>query len=241
MLSIKEQCKNLYIKAFEDDLEFTELLFETLFDTSCRFLLHEGYVTSMLFAIDVSLNGRKGKYVYAVSTDENMRGKGYMRILFEKIFKEFGVDYDFLCLRPMNEGLFSFYENLGFERCFKKGRTVKEMSKNPAELILVEDISDIKAIRKILLKHNYVEYSDNFYKLILSYCNAYCDDLKNPSVFIVNERLTHKVKEALGDLENLPHSFSDTELLTNGNDFDFAMIKNLKSEKLNGYLGYALD
>ena len=118
MLSVREQCKELYLKAFEDDLEFTELLFDTLFESSCRYLLEEQRVVSMLFAIDVSFNSTRGKYVYAVATDENKRGKGYMRILFDRIAREYGNEFDFLCLRPMNEGLFEFYEKLGFQRCF---------------------------------------------------------------------------------------------------------------------------
>ncbi len=241
MISVREQCKKLYIEAFKDDLEFTELLFDTLFDSSCRYLLEGERVVSMLFAVDVALNGNKGKYVYAVATDEKMRGKGYMRILFDKITDEFIKDYDFLCLRPMNDGLFSFYEKLCFERKFKKSKIIKSVSKNNPELVLVEDINSIKKIRKTLLKENYVEYSDDFYKLILSYCNAYCDDIASPTVFAVSEKISQKVKEVLGNYNNLPENFSNKELLINGDEFDFAMIKPLKNKKFEGYLGYALD
>jgi predicted acetyltransferase len=102
----------------------------------------------MLFAIDVVLNSKRGKYVYAVATDERMRGKGYMRILFDKISNEYKKNYDFLCLRPMNDGLFSFYEKLGFERRFKKSKLTKKSTKNTAELKFIEDIKVIKDIRK---------------------------------------------------------------------------------------------
>ena len=241
MLSVREQCKKLYIEAFKDDLEFTELLFDTLFDTSCRYLLNNDKVVSMLFAVDVKLNESKGKYVYAVATDENMRGKGYMRILFDKITDEFSKDYDFLCLKPMSDSLFLFYEKLGFERCFKKSNISKKVLKNNSQLVLVENVEYIKTIRKKILIENYVEYSNDFYKLILSYCNAYCDDLKNPSVFVVSEKISLKIKEALGNFDNLPKDYSNKELLTNGNDFDFAMIKRIGNKKIKGYLGFALD
>jgi len=241
VLSVREQCKELYLKAFEDDLEFTELLFDTLFESSCRYLLEEQKVVSMLFAIDVSFNSMRGKYVYAVATDENMRGKGYMRILFDKIAREYGNEFDFLCLRPMNEGLFEFYEKLGFQRCFKKSKIINNLTDNSTKLISLTDINVIKNVRKTLLKENYVEYSNDFYKLILSYCDAYCDNLKNPSVFIVNEKLSLKVKEALGNINALPENFAQKELLTKGDGFDFAMIKTLRDKNISGYLGFALD
>ncbi len=241
MITIREQCEKLYIEAFKDDLEFTELLFDTLFDGSCRYLLNNDRVVSMLFAVDVKLNENKGKYVYAVATDENMRGKGYMRILFDKITDEFSKDYDFLCLKPMSDSLFLFYEKLGFERCFKKSKILKKVPKNNPQLVLVDNLEDIKTIRKKLLNENYVEYSDDFYKLILSYCNAYCNDIKNPSVFVVREKISLKIKEVLGNPECLPKDYNDKELLTMGNGFDFAMIKSLGNKKLSGYLGFALD
>lgn len=241
MKSIIEQCKELYQEAFDDDVEFTELLFNTFFESSCRFLSENGKIVSMLFAIDVTLDSHKGKYIYAVATDKNMRGKGYMRILFNKIIDEFRDKYDFLCLKPMSENLFAFYEKLGFERKFTKAKVVNGFSNSDTELTLLSDINTIKSIRKTLIKNNYVEYSDDFYKLILSYCNVYCDNVNNSTVFIVVEKTSQKVKEVLGNYKKLPSIFNNKELLINGTEFDYAMIKYLTDYKFGGYLGYALD
>ena len=241
MESIRMQCQKLYLDAFHDDEEFTELLFDTLFLSSCRYITEGEKVVSILFAIDVTLSDSKGKYVYAVATDEAMRGKGYMRALFDKISLEFSTDYDFLCLKPMDEGLFRFYEKLGFQRNFKKSAVVKNYTKTPCELVLVDDINDVKRIRKSLLKENYVDYSNEFFKLILSYCDAFCDDKTTPSVFVVQERLSFKIKEVLGEYEKLPEIYCGRQLLTDGEEFDFAVIKPLKNKKISGYLGFALD
>ena len=58
---------------------------------------------------------------------------------------------------------------------------------------------------------------------------------------IVNEKLSLKVKEALGNINALPENFAQKELLTKGDGFDFAMIKTLTDKNIDGYLGFALD
>lgn len=58
-------------------------------------------------------------YIYAVCTHPNYRGKGFMKGLFEELFKVArgrGVDYLFLV--PEEEHLFKLYEKLGFKNGF---------------------------------------------------------------------------------------------------------------------------
>lgn len=240
--SIRNQCVKLYIDAFHDDIEFTNLLFDNFFEDSCRYLLIDGKVVSMLFAMDVSINNKKGKYVYAVATNENYRGKGYMKKLFDCISNEFSRDYSFLCLRPMDDGLFNFYEKLGFERKFTKSTAVLLNQKCNHKCITVENVNDIKNIRKLFLPENSAEYSDDMMKLIMSYCDAFTDSFENPSYFVIKEKLSGKVKEAIGCLENIPECVCNGEVITYGNGFDYAMFKSLGWNFTdNGYLGLALD
>lgn len=240
--SIIKQCKKLYIDAFHDDEQFTDLLFDLLYESSCRYLLEDSKVVSMLFAIDITMDGYKGKYVYAVATDERYRGKGYMRKLFDSVTDEYQAKYDFLCLRPMDNSLFDFYEKLGFVRQFKKSIAYKNNDNSHKKLFLLDDIGNIKKVRKHLLCENYVEYCDEFYKLLLSYCSMLTDDILNPNVFIVKELLSGKVKEVLGNFNQLPDEFNNVPLLIRGEDLDFAMVKFLKQNSCqNKYLGFALD
>ena len=53
----------------------------------------------------------KAKYIFAVTTALEFRGKGYASQLIEKIKAE---DDSILILRPVNKELISFYEKLGF-------------------------------------------------------------------------------------------------------------------------------
>ncbi len=240
--SIINQCKRLYIDAFHDDEEFTDLLFDLFYDSSCKYLCEDGNVVSMLFAIDITVENFCGKYVYAVATDEKYRGKGYMRRLFDSISEEFEAEYDFLCLRPMSESLFDFYGKLGFAKEFKKSTVYKNSADCLITLNSLTDITDIKRVRKSLLGENYVEYCDNFYKLLLSYCDILTDDIENPKLFAVKEKQSGKVKEVLGNYNRLPRELLNTPLLIPGEDFDFAMVKLLKEIIFkNKYLGFALD
>lgn len=239
--SIIMQCKKLYMEAFGDDEQFTDLLFDLFFDTSCRYICCDDKIVSMLFAIDISLDGYRGKYIYAVATHPDFRGKGYMSRLFDEVSAEFKDQYDFLCLKPMNEGLFDFYSRLGFIRKFKKS-VVNNGDFLGSGLKELTDITDIKKVRKALLIKNYAEYCDDFYKLILSYCTVSVDSFEKPRLFIVAERQSGKIKEVLGEYEMLPKCYNGSPILIPGDGYDFAMIKYLNDKTFdNGYLGFALD
>ena len=76
----------------------------------------------------------------------------------------------------------------------------------------------------------------------MSYCDAFTDSLENPSYLVIKEKLSGKVKEAIGRLENIPECVCKGEAITYGNSFDYAMFKSLGWNFAgNGYLGLALD
>lgn len=240
--SIINQCKRLYIDAFHDDEQFTDLLFDLFFDSSCIYLCEDGTVVSMLFAMDITIDSLNGKYVYAVATDEKYRGKGYMSHLFDSISEEFGREYDFLCLKPMSDSLFDYYSRLGFIRSFKKSTVYINECNSACKLTALTSTKDVAKVRQTLLGENFAEYCDDFLKLLLSYCDMLTDDCENPTVFVVREKQSGKVKEVLGDYHRLPEDFLNVPLLVQGNDFDFAMVKLLNEVNFeNKYLGFALD
>ncbi|MBR2042925.1 MAG: GNAT family N-acetyltransferase [Clostridia bacterium] len=240
--SIAEQCKRLYISAFHDDEEFTDYLFSLFFESSCKYLLEGETVVSMLFAMDVTCGKLKGKYVYAVATLEQYRGKGYMSRLFDSLTAELKNQYDFLCLKPMSESLFDYYARLGFETAFYKKSFSLNSFSNSLTLVEVKNPNEISNIRKSLINESFVDYSSDFLNLLLSYCTMLTDNPLEPKVFVVKERLSGKVKEVLGDYNLLPDEYKNKTLLTVGNEYRFAMVKKLKNISLNNcYLGFALD
>ena len=78
---------------------------------------------SMLFLVDCEYGGVSGKYIYAVATYEQCRGRGYASALVD--FAK-GAPCGFLWLIPANEGLINYYENLGFKPKFEPLGEYKE-------------------------------------------------------------------------------------------------------------------
>lgn len=103
--------KEMYHVAFgEEDNTFEDKLFEKCFKY-CKTLEKEDRTVSMCFALPCNIGAVKAKYIFAVTTAEEFRGKGYANELIEKIKAE---DDSVLILRPVNDGLIPFYEKMGF-------------------------------------------------------------------------------------------------------------------------------
>ncbi len=110
-ISKKEWLEAMYHAAFADtDNSFEDKLFEKCFDY-CRTLEKENRTVAMCFALPCKVGERQAKYIFAVTTAEEFRGKGYASELIEKIKAE---DDSLLILRPVNKGLIPFYEKMGF-------------------------------------------------------------------------------------------------------------------------------
>ncbi len=110
-ISKKDWVKNMYHNAFaEEDNTFEDKLFDTCFKY-IRTLEKEDRTVAMCFSLPCKIGERKAKYIFAVTTSHEFRGKGYASELIEKIKAE---DDSVLILRPVNESLIPFYEKLGF-------------------------------------------------------------------------------------------------------------------------------
>ncbi len=114
-ISKKEWIKGIYHRAFgEEDNSFEDKLFENCYEY-IRVLEKEDRTVSVAFALPCRIGRRNAKYIFAVTTAEDFRGNGYASELIEKIKSE---NDDILILRPSDDSLIPFYENLGF-KCFK--------------------------------------------------------------------------------------------------------------------------
>jgi hypothetical protein len=110
-LSKKDRLKEIYHQAFADvDNTFEDALFDKCFDY-CEYLEKDSRIVSMCFALPCLIDGKKAKYIFAVTTPQEFRGKGYAKELINRIKKQ---DDSILILRPVNDGLIPFYESLGF-------------------------------------------------------------------------------------------------------------------------------
>ena len=106
-------CRALYEKAFPGESKaFTDAFFALFAGEHLRVIEVDGEVASMLFSIPYPVQMadgvREARYLYAIATHPDHRGKGYAR---ELIAREAACHPVFL--RPMQPSLFDFYARAG--------------------------------------------------------------------------------------------------------------------------------
>lgn len=111
----ESECREIYREAFGDDGEFEDRLF-SLCGEYCRTAMCGDKTAAILFALPCKIDTPEASftafYLYAAATKKAYRGKGHMSGLIGNLIKEGKPIF----LKPKNDGLISFYENLGFKR-----------------------------------------------------------------------------------------------------------------------------
>ncbi|MBQ8342185.1 MAG: GNAT family N-acetyltransferase [Clostridia bacterium] len=109
-----DQCRALYDLAFPGEpAEFTKALFDRYYPDHTRVICEEGRVVAMLFSIPSPIQLENGtldaRYLYAVATHPDHRGKGLAKQLLAAEAAAHPV-----FLRPMSSSLFDFYGKAGY-------------------------------------------------------------------------------------------------------------------------------
>lgn len=115
------QLKKMWQNIFLDEMDYINLFFDNMYKDEYAFIaVEDEKVLGMMFFLPATMVKKdrkiKGRYVYAVATDENQRGRGIMTNLEQyaaNIVKNDGVQ--FLTLVPASESLFNMYEKLGYK------------------------------------------------------------------------------------------------------------------------------
>lgn len=107
-------CMRLYDMAFPGESEaFTRAMFDRYAPLYLRTVCEDGEPISMLFSIPYPIITENGtldaRYLYAVATHPDHRGKGLAKRLLLQEAAEHPV-----FLRPMSESLFDYYGKVGF-------------------------------------------------------------------------------------------------------------------------------
>ncbi len=104
----------LWNEAFPgEDPAFTDALFSLGYPDCFHYLLCEGELACMLFALPYPIVTEQGprdaRYLYAVATAKAHRGKGFAK----KLLQQFVSKGQPVFLRPMSPSLFDFYQKAG--------------------------------------------------------------------------------------------------------------------------------
>lgn len=157
----KEKIMELWHNVFGDNKEDIEK-FLNCYSKDIIIYEKNNTIISMLTMLSVSMGNKKGRYIYAVATDSEYRGRGYATQLLkyaEDYIKKQGEE--FAVLVPAEKELFGFYEKLGYKtvKCIEKYEFLPEKKlKTKIEKINAREYKQRR--REILRGHNIIEWGE---------------------------------------------------------------------------------
>lgn len=213
MTDYYNDCLKIYNDNFFDGTDFGDDLFELFFETNCEFEVRDNKAVAFLFALDVFYNQYKGKYIFAVATDEKYRNKGIMSELLNKVKVKFSNEYDFLITKPSDVPLYDYYSKFGFTNCFSGEISTVYLSKEKKtqNKISLTSPAEIKMVMKKLVR-DCLLFDDKLINFQLKHYKYYTDSVEQPTFLAVCEfEPTFRIAEFFGDKNNfgyLLNSFS---------------------------------
>ena len=233
--------KQLWKTVFGDTDAFINTFFEIAFSPDrCRFIEENGKIVSALYWFDCEYDGGKLAYIYAVATDPNHRGKGLASQLMQETHAHLKVlGYAGTVLKPAN-GLFPFYEKLGY---VTSGYIRRFTAEAGIPLALKElSAEDYCLLRRSLLPKDGIRQEGVTLTFLQTFANFYAAE--NAIVCVLKDEPA--IVEYLGDPDSAPGILSSlgiktAEIPTIGTDIPFAMFHPLNCTKIPGYLGITLE
>lgn len=210
--SDKEELKKIWFECFSDSCEFVDWNFENNYSPENVMLVEDnGKIVSNLhiipYEIAFSKNVLKGAYISAVATPKEDRGKGYNKMLINKVLDELEKkDIDIAFLVPAIEG---YYEKFGFIKIAEKTEdTVQGYIPAFDENIKVKDATEEDVLKIYLManrrKKLYLKRNLKDTKLILSdlteNTKGRCEMLECKNAYVMYKEYEDKIKvfEMLG-------------------------------------------
>lgn len=222
------ELRRLWKAAFGDSDEFLDRFFATAFDPDrCRCVVEKGEVFAALYWFDVSCEGQRLAYLYAVATAPEHRSRGLCKALMAdtlRLLRQQG--YAGALLVPGDEGLAQMYARMGFSPC----TTISEIHCIPAlpaaPLRQISAADYARARRELLPRCSVLQEGEN-----LAFLNSFARFYAGPGwLAVISVEGTHAhCPELLGDTAAGPHILSALGLTSGlfrcpGNSRKFAML-----------------
>lgn len=147
----KDICYKIYSEEFGDD-EFSKELFNNCYKY-CHYYKVDEKIVAITFLLPCEIIDNNihypAKYVFAVTTKKEYRGKGYMTKLLNSLYN----DEEIFFLMPVNPSVIDFYKRIGYiEFSAIKSKTGEKY---------VSPCSDFLNLAK-----NYTDFTGNKYTLM---------------------------------------------------------------------------
>ena len=237
-----DSLRKLWKVVFGDTDAFLDNFFFIAYSPErCSYYEQDGEAICALYWFDCTYDGGKLAYIYAVATHPDHRGKGLASRLMEETHSRLQAQgYAGAVLKPA-QGLFPFYQRLGYETCGYVSRFTAEAAGGPVAL---EEISAdaYSNARRSFLPRNMVAPGREMMALLNTYARFYA--FSGSILSVAPEESV--VFEYLGE-PNLAPVFlaslgiQSAQFQTFGDQIPYAMWHPLNSTTAPGYLGISLE
>ena len=234
--------KRLWKTVFGDPDDFIDAFFQIAYSPDrCRYLTQDGQIVSALYWFDCQCQGRKLAYLYAVATDPAHRGKGLASQLLNETHSHLqALGYSGAVLKPA-EGLFPFYERLGYRTSCYVNRFTAEAGAVSAQIRELFPSEYASARRTYLPKNGILQEG-----ITLEFLHAFAQYYATSDALICVARDRSAVYEYLGNPDSAPGilrslGIQSVSLTTPGGSIPFAMFLPLDDAPAPGYLGITLE
>jgi len=240
------QLRQLWKEAFGDTDAFLDIFFSTAFDPRrCRCITEDGQMLAALYWFDVTCQGQRFAYVYAVATAKAARGRGLCRKLMDDTAEHLHTQgYQGILLVPQDEGLRVMYGKMGYLPATSLSESICAAGE---ETLSITEISpQVYAARRasLLPPGGVIQEGEN-----LSFLSALARFYEAPGLLAAVSRETEhlRVLEYLGDLALAPAFVAalgarEATLRCPGDALPFAMYRSLTADCIKPtYLGFCFD
>ena len=238
--------KRLWKEAFGDTDEFIDGFFSLGFSPDRSLALYcEDEIASVIYWFDCEFKNKKVAYVYGVATRKCERGKGYSTLLMKRAHEMLYEDgYVGVILVPADEGLFRFYERIGYLNCCLIDEKLHTASADTQSITKIS-AKEYLTLRNTFLPHNSIIFANN----CLQFIDFSADFYKGDDFIFAKSSDTDRLEiiEFFGERKKAPGivnalKYENATVRSFGTSRPLAMYFSFfEDDCLPAYLGFAFD
>ncbi len=246
--------KELWLLCFEEKPHAAQLFFERTISYTHAYKAACGkQIIAAVYCVGCMLNGKRAHYLCGVATHPDFRRQGIMRKLIRFALADAENRGDaYSVLFPSNEGLYRFYEKLGYvSRCRVTQTELKrEEIGECSELTTV--FPDTDELQQLCFQNNFLFWNKELIRFAADYYAVYgVETLYSADALVIAEvengtaTVLYAVYRDLNSLKTLLSNMKAERyrLTLSGGDMPFGMIQPLGHNRLpdNTYIGITLN